>query len=62
MPWSATNPIRSRRSTLISGRPTGWKALAEPGGICVSGRVQEDARGSIDIAFDDEGIRNYVSA
>src|SRR6516225_5579625 len=29
------------------------EALAEPGGICVSGRVQEDARGKLDIAFED---------
>src|SRR6266478_3821922 len=29
--------------------------LAEPGGICVSGRVQEDARGKLDIAFEDAG-------
>src|SRR6266702_8456786 len=27
------------------------QALAEPGGICVSGRVQEDTRGKVDIAF-----------
>jgi adenylate cyclase len=31
------------------------EALAEPGGICVSGRVQEDARGKLDIAFEDAG-------
>jgi adenylate cyclase len=31
------------------------EALAEPGGICVSGRVQEDAQGKLDIAFDDAG-------
>jgi TolB-like protein len=31
------------------------EALAEPGGICVSGRVQEDVHGSIEIAFDDLG-------
>jgi TolB-like protein/class 3 adenylate cyclase/Tfp pilus assembly protein PilF len=29
--------------------------LAEPGGICVSGRVQEDAQGKLDIAFEDIG-------
>jgi TolB-like protein/Tfp pilus assembly protein PilF len=29
--------------------------LAEPGGICVSARVQEDTRGKLDIAFDDAG-------
>jgi len=31
------------------------EGLAEPGGICVSGRVQEDAQGKLDIAFDDAG-------
>ena len=31
------------------------EALAEPGGICVSGRVQEDARGKLDIVFEDAG-------
>jgi len=31
------------------------EGLAEPGGICVSGRVQEDARGKLDIAFEDAG-------
>jgi adenylate cyclase len=31
------------------------EALAEPGGICVSSRVQEDARGKLDLAFDDLG-------
>jgi len=29
--------------------------LAEPGGICVSARVQEDARGKLDLVFDDMG-------
>jgi adenylate cyclase len=31
------------------------ESLAEPGGICVSGRVQEDTRGKVDIAFEDLG-------
>jgi TolB-like protein/class 3 adenylate cyclase/tetratricopeptide (TPR) repeat protein len=31
------------------------EGLAEPGGICVSGRVQEDTRGKVDIAFEDAG-------
>jgi len=31
------------------------EALAEPGGICVSARVQEDAAGKLDLAFDDIG-------
>jgi TolB-like protein/Tfp pilus assembly protein PilF len=33
------------------------EALAEPGGICVSGRVQEDAQGKVDVVFEDEGER-----
>jgi adenylate cyclase len=33
------------------------EALAEPGGICVSGRVQEDACGKLDIPFEDMGER-----
>jgi adenylate cyclase len=31
------------------------EALAEPGGICVSSRVQEDARGKFDLTFNDLG-------
>ena len=31
------------------------EALAEPGGICVSGRVQDDALGKLDIAFENAG-------
>jgi TolB-like protein/class 3 adenylate cyclase len=31
------------------------EGLAEPGGICVSARVQEDAAGRLDLAFDDIG-------
>jgi adenylate cyclase len=31
------------------------EALAEPGGNCISGRVQEDAQGRFDIAFEDAG-------
>src|SRR5215813_8043829 len=31
------------------------EALAEPGGICVSVRVQEDATGKLDLAFEDLG-------
>jgi adenylate cyclase len=33
------------------------EALAEPCGISVSGRVQEDAQGKLDIAFEDTGER-----
>jgi adenylate cyclase len=31
------------------------EALAEPGGICVSARVQEDATGRLDLTFEDMG-------
>jgi len=31
------------------------EGLADPGGICVSGRVYEDTRGKINIAFEDTG-------
>ena len=31
------------------------EGLAEPGGICVSARVQEDVAGSLDLTFDDLG-------
>jgi len=31
------------------------EALAEPGGICVSARIQEDAAGRLDLAFEDLG-------
>ena len=31
------------------------EGLAEPGGICVSARVQEDMRGKFDVAFEDIG-------
>jgi len=31
------------------------EALAEPGGVCVSARVQEDAAGKLDLAFEDLG-------
>src|SRR5437763_9327077 len=31
------------------------EALADPGGLCVSARVQEDAAGRLDLAFEDMG-------
>jgi adenylate cyclase len=31
------------------------EGLAEPGGICVSGRVQEDVEGKLEVAFEDIG-------
>jgi adenylate cyclase len=34
------------------------EALAEPGGICVSARVQEDVAGRLDLAFEDIGEQN----
>jgi len=39
------------------------EALAEPGGICVAARVQEDAAGKLDLAFEDLGeqqLKNIV--
>ena len=39
------------------------EALAEPGGICVSSRVQEDVHGGLEIAFEDIGeqqLKNIV--
>jgi len=39
------------------------EGLAQPGGICVSGRVQEDAAGKLDLAFEDMGeqqLRNIA--
>jgi TolB-like protein len=33
------------------------EGLADPGGICVSARVQEDVRGTLDLPFDDIGER-----
>jgi adenylate cyclase len=33
------------------------EALAEPGGICVSARVQEDAAGRLDLTFEDLYLR-----
>ena len=37
---------------IIAARLEG---IADPGGICVSGRVQEDVRGKLDLALDDIG-------
>src|SRR5262249_12903234 len=31
------------------------EGLAEPGGICVSGRAHEDVRGKLDVLFEDAG-------
>jgi len=39
------------------------EGLAEPGGVCVSARVQEDAAGRLDLAFEDMGeqaLRNIA--
>src|SRR5215468_6083069 len=41
------------------------EGLAEPGGICVSARVQEDAAGKLDLAFEDIGeqqLKNITRA
>jgi len=42
---------------------SGLEGLAEPGGICVSARVQEDAVGRLNLAFEDMGeqaLKNIV--
>jgi len=39
------------------------EGLAEPGGVCVSARVQEDAAGKLDLAFEDIGeqqLKNII--
>jgi class 3 adenylate cyclase len=36
------------------------EGLADPGGICVSARVQEDAAGRVDLTFDDLGDRTTL--
>ena len=39
------------------------EGLAEPGGICVSARVQEDVAGRLNLTFDDLGeqsVKNIV--
>jgi adenylate cyclase len=38
------------------------EALAVPGGICVSARVQEDAAGKLDLAFNRAGGRRAVAS
>src|SRR5207302_11426048 len=35
------------------------EGLADPGGICVSARVQEDAAGRLDLTFDDLGDQSF---
>ena len=35
------------------------QGFAEPGGICVSARVQEDIRGKLDVAFEDAGNQHF---
>ena len=35
------------------------ESLAEPGGICVSSRVQEDIEGKLDFAFEDAGEQHF---
>jgi adenylate cyclase len=37
-------------------------SLADPGGICVSARVQEYAQGQLDIAFEDVGERQLKNS
>ena len=35
------------------------QGFAEPGGICVSARVQEDVQGKLDVAFEDAGDQHF---
>ena len=35
------------------------EGFAEPGGICVSARVQEDVQGKLDVAFEDAGDQHF---
>jgi len=35
------------------------QGAAEPGGICVSSRVQEDTRGKLDVTFEDGGEQHF---
>ena len=53
---SATSSSRTATSLATASMSRlGSKALAEPGGICVSARVQEDAAGRLDLTFEDIG-------
>jgi adenylate cyclase len=38
------------------------ESLADPGGICVSARVQEDAAGKLDVTFEDFGEQRLPDA
>jgi adenylate cyclase len=35
------------------------EGIAEPGGICVSARVQEDTQGKLDVMFEDQGEQQF---
>ena len=53
---SATSSSRTATSSATASTSRrGLEGLAEPGGICVSARVQEDAAGRLDLAFEDMG-------
>src|SRR5947208_1422259 len=54
----AMDRIERRLSAILAADVVGYSRLmgiAEAGGICVSARVQEDAAGRIDFAFEDMG-------
>jgi adenylate cyclase len=42
-------------SAMVSMLPLGSKDCLDPGGICISARVQEDAAGKLDLSFEDLG-------
>src|SRR5215472_7166588 len=53
---SATSSSRTATSSaMVSMLPPASKPWLKPGGICVSARVQEDAAGKVDLAFEDLG-------
>jgi hypothetical protein len=52
---SALRKLKRFGTAVPGAGGTVWRGLAEPGGICVSARVQEDATGRLDLAFEDLG-------
>ena len=44
-------------ATASISRP-GWRPLAEPGGICVSGTAYDQVRNKVEAAFEDLGDQN----
>src|SRR5437667_382495 len=40
---------------MASMSPHGWRVIAEPGGICLSGKVYDEVQGRIDVRYVLEG-------